>query len=164
MNTFFEELTRPEYIHVLLNPLPVYGLATAALALGGALAFRSRPAVVAALAMITVTALSAWPVYVYGQRAYQTVNTTVDPDGQDWLNAHKHRAEKLVWTFYALAALAVAGIAAPLRWPKTLLPLAALTLLGTLSVLGAGGWISYAGGKVRHVEFRRGVAPPDQEP
>ena len=163
MLAFLEELTRPEYVHVLLNPLPVYGLATAALALAGALALRSRPATVAALALVAVTALSAWPVYVYGQQAYQGVNTTVDPDGQDWLNAHKHRAEKLIWTFYALAALAVTGIAAPTRWPKVLLPLAILTLIGALAVLGAGGWIAYAGGKVRHIEFRRGIPPPEQE-
>ena len=162
MFAFLEELTQPEYVHVLLNPMPVYGLATAALALAGALAFRSRPALVAALALVALTAASAWPVYVYGKQAYEVVNTTVDPGGQDWLNAHKHRAEKLIWTFYALAALAAAGIAAPVRWPKTLLPLAALTLLGALAVLGAGGWIAYAGGKIRHIEFRRGVPPPGQ--
>ncbi len=163
MIAFLEELSRPEYVHVLLNPLPVYGLATAALALAGALTFRSRPALVAALALVAFTALSAWPVYVLGQNAYETVNTTVDPAGQEWLDAHRHRAEKLVWTFYALSALAVVGIAAPLRWPKTLLPLAALTLLGALGVLGAGGWIAYAGGKVRHVEFRRGLPNPEPE-
>lgn len=155
-----EELSRPEYLHVLLNPLPVYGLATAALVLAGALAFRSRPVLLAALAITALTALSAWPVYSFGQRAYESVNTTVDPAGQEWLDAHRQRAEKLVWTFYALAALAVAGIAAPQRWPRTLLPLAALTLVGALTVLGAGSWIAYAGGKVRHVEFRRGEPPP----
>ena len=161
VTALLEELARPEYVHVLLNPLPVYGLATAALALAGALAFRSRPALVAALALVAIMAASAWPVYVYGRQAYEVVNTTVDPGGQDWLNAHQHRAEKLIWTFYALAALAAVGIAAPVRWPKTLVPLAALTLLGALIVLGAGGWIAYAGGKVRHIEFRRGVPPPD---
>ncbi len=147
------------YLHVLLNPLPVYGLATAALALAGALIFRSRPAVLTALALVVVTAGVALPVYVLGQRAYETVNTTVDPAGQEWLDAHRHRAEKLVWTFYALAALAGAGIVAPLRWPGSLLPLAALTLLGALAVLGAGGWIAYAGGQVRHFEFRHGEEP-----
>ena len=161
MLAFLEELTRPEYVHVLLNPLPVYGLATATLALAGALAFRNRPALVAALALVTITAVSAWPVYVYGQRAYQSVNTTIDPDGQDWLNAHQRRAEKLIWTFYALAVLAAASMIVPLRWSKALFPLAALTLLGALVVLGAGGWIAYAGGKVRHLEFRQGIPPPE---
>lgn len=161
MSTFLEELGRSEYLHVLLNPLPVYGLAVAALALALALAFRNRPALVMALALVAVTSLSAWPTYALGRRAYEVVNTTVDPAGQEWLEAHQHRAEKLIWTFYVLAALAGAGIAVPLRWPTTALPLAVLTLLGALGVLGAGGWIAYAGGKVRHVEFRRGLPPPE---
>lgn len=161
VSTFFEELARPEYLHILLNPLPVYGLATAALALAGAMISRQRAALVVALALVALTALTAWPVYSLGKTAYATVNTTVDPAGQEWLEAHKHRAEKLIWTFYVVAALAVAGIVAPGRWPKAALPLAAVTLLGALAVLGAGGWIAYAGGKVRHVEFRRGLSPQD---
>ena len=161
MNSFLEELGRSEYLHVLLNPLPVYGLAVAALALAAAMVARRRAATVLALALVAFTALSAWPTYRLGQNAYEVVNTTVDPSGQEWLNAHRHRAEKLIWTFYALAALAVAAMAVPLRWPKTALPLALLTWLGALSVLGAGGWIAYAGGKVRHVEFRRGLPSPD---
>lgn len=163
MQPFLEELSRAEYLHVLLNPLPVYGLAVGALALLAALLCRNRTATVTALAIVAFTALSAWPTYSLGQRAYETVNTTVDPSGQDWLEAHQHRAEKLLWTFYVLAALAAAGIAAPLRWPRTALPLAVLTLLGAFAVLGAGGWIAYAGGKIRHVEFRRGLPAPEQD-
>ena len=161
VQSFLEELSRSEYLHVLLNPLPVYGLAVAALGLAVALVFRSRPALLVALALVAVTSLAAWPTYSLGQRAYAVVNTTVDPAGQEWLEAHQHRAAKLIWTFYALAVLAGAGMVVSLRWPRTALPLAALTLLGALSVLGAGGWIAYAGGKVRHVEFRRGIPPPE---
>lgn len=163
VNRFLEELGRSEYLHVLLNPLPVYGLAVAALALAMALLMRHRAATVLALALVAFTALSAWPTYHLGQSAYEVVNTTVDPNGQDWLNAHRHRAKKLIWTFYALAALAVAAMTFPVRWPKAALPLALLTLLGALGVLGAGGWIAYAGGKIRHVEFRRGAPSPEQD-
>ena len=155
MSNFLEQIARPDYLHVLLNPLPVYGLATAALGLAAALAYQQRAALVVALALVAVTALSAWPVYGLGQTAYEKVNTTVDPSGQEWLEAHQHRAEKLIWTFYVVAALAVAGIIAPVRWPRAALPLALLTFLGALGVLAAGGWIAYAGGRIRHVEFRQ---------
>jgi len=37
VNTFFQHLRDPEYMHVLLNPLPVYGLAFGTLALALAL-------------------------------------------------------------------------------------------------------------------------------
>ena len=138
MSSFFDALREPEYLHVLLNPVPVYGLATGALALAVALACRSRPAILIALGIVALTAASAWPVYGLGQQAYESVSTTVDPAGQDWLDAHKHRAESLIWTFYALAVLAAAGIGASFRWPKTLIPLAAAALVGALAVLGTG--------------------------
>ncbi len=162
MSGFLDGLREPEYLHVLLNPLPVYGLATGTLALLAALVSRSRPAILIALGIVALTAASAWPVYALGQQAYAVVNTTVDPGGQEWLEAHRHRAESLIWTFYVLAALAVASIAVPLKWPKTLLPLAIAALIGALGVLGAGGYIAYAGGKVRHLEFRKGQASPDE--
>ncbi len=161
MNGLLEALRQPEYLHVLLNPLPVYGLATSVLMLALALVCCSRAAMLIALGMIALTAGSAWPVYSLGKTAYETVNTTVDPAGQEWLDAHKHRAEALVWTFYVLAALAAAGIGAGLKWPRALVPLALGVLLGALGVLGAGGYIAYAGGKVRHLEFRKGQSSPD---
>lgn len=162
MNDLLDALRQPEYLHVLLNPLPIYGLAMGALALVAALISRSRPAIFIALGLIVLTAGSAWPVYGLGQQAYEKVNTTVDPSGQEWLEAHKHRAEKLIPAFYILALVAATGIAIPQRWPKSLLPLALLSLLGALAVLGAGSYIAHAGGKVRHLEFRKGGLSPDE--
>ena len=147
MNGFLEALRQPEYLHVLLNPLPVYGLAIGTLALLAALVCRSRPAILIALGLVALTAGSAWPVYSLGQTAYETVSTTVDPAGQEWLDAHRHRAESLIWTFYLLAALAAAGIGVGLKWPRALVPLALAAFLGALGVLGAGGYIAYAGGR-----------------
>lgn len=46
-----------------------------------------------------------------------------------------------------------------LRWPRLGLPLAVLTWASALAVLGLGVWIAYAGGKVRHREFRNEPPP-----
>ena len=59
MNIFFQHLSDPEYMHVLLNPLPVYGLAIAVIGLALALIFRSRPAIVVALALVSTSTWSA---------------------------------------------------------------------------------------------------------
>ncbi len=153
-------LLQPEYIHVLINPLPVYGLATAMLGLAGALVLRNRPAQVLALGLVVLSAGSAWPVYKLGEKAYHRVYVAVDGDGQDWLNSHKHRAEKLIYLFYALAAVALCAAWVPAKLPKTAFPLAFLTLMVGLVSLGAGGWISKAGGQIRHTEFRNKPASP----
>ncbi len=63
-----QHLSEPEYLHVLLNPLPVYGLFLGALALGIAIISRSRAAHVTALAIIFVSAGSAWPVKILGEQ------------------------------------------------------------------------------------------------
>ncbi len=65
-------LNQPEYIHVVLHGLPVYGLAFAVLAGVVALFFGregSRKAEVVALVLMLAGALSAWPVAHYGGEA-----------------------------------------------------------------------------------------------
>ena len=44
------------------------------------------------------------------------------------------------------------------------MPLAVATLLLGLGTLGCGMWIAYAGGKVRHTEFRSADEPPPEGP
>jgi hypothetical protein len=160
MNIFFQHLSDPEYMHVLLNPLPVYGLAIAVIGLALALIFRSRPAIVVALALVFISGISAWPVLSYGQAAYDRVKTMSDPAGEQWLDEHMARGEKLIYAFCLLAGLAVAGMIVPTKWPRTAMPLATTTLVLGFATLGIGGWISYAGGHIRHREFRFESPPP----
>jgi predicted ABC-type exoprotein transport system permease subunit len=161
-HSLIEELRQPEYLHVLINPLPVYALFLGLAALVFALALRSRAAQVTALSLVLVAAASAWPVYAAGHQAYNRVYLIVDEDGKAWLDAHMRRAEKMAFVFAALAALALAAIALPLKSPKTAFPLALITLTFAFATLAAGGWIASAGGKVRHPEFRK--EPPPKNP
>jgi hypothetical protein len=158
-HSFIEQLQQPEYLHVLTNPLPVYGLFLGLAALGLALALRSRAAQVTALALILLAAASAWPVYAAGHGAYNKVYLMVDDDGRAWLDAHMHRAEKMIYLFAALAAVALTAILLPWKIPKTAFPLALTTVLFAFATLGAGGWIAWAGGKVHHPEFRKEPPP-----
>jgi hypothetical protein len=162
IETILRDLRQPEYIHVLLNPLPVYGLGLGLLGLIIALFLRSRPAKIATLAIVFVSAAAAWPVYEFGEQAYDRVLSMADDDGQAWLDAHQNRAEDLIYFFYALATLSAVAIAAPLKWPKSSGPLAVAVLLFGAVVLGMGGYIAYAGGKIRHREFRN--EPPPKKP
>lgn len=159
MKPFLEGLSQPEYVHVLLNPMPIYGLAAGVLALVVALAMRSRAAQITALIVVLFCALSAWSVYQYGERGYYRVKAMADAEGGRWLDAHRQRAEVLIWSYYILAGAAAVAIGLPFLWPSSTLPLTMVTLMGALAMLGVGGWIAYAGGKVRHREFRNEPAP-----
>lgn len=163
-NVIREHLNEPEYLHVLINPMPIYGLAMGVLAMIVALVYRSRPAIVGALVVICVSGLSAWPTYHYGEAGYDRVKSMSDSAGEQWLDEHMARGEKLIAAFYILAAVAFAGITAPLKWPRSSLPLAVVTLVLAFVTLGIGGWIAYAGGHIRHKEFRFEPPPPKREP
>jgi hypothetical protein len=159
---FLQILKQPEYIHVLINPLPLYGLSMGLVGLLIALALRSRPAKIATLTIVLISTASAWPVYEFGEQAYDPVLSMADENGQAWLKEHQARAENFIYFFYALAALTAVAILAPIKWPKSSVVLACAVLLFGSVVLGMGGYIAYAGGKIRHREFRNG--PPPKRP
>ncbi len=161
IETFSQDLSQPEYVHVLINPLPVYGLAAGVLALFLALVMRGRRSRVIALILVTVSAASAWPVYIYGKKGYQRVHAMSDSDGQAWLDIHRQRAEKLIYIYYVTAVVGLLAIVAPFRWPKSAPCMAAITLILAAGLLCIGSYIAYAGGKVRHREFRN--EPPPKE-
>lgn len=160
IETLLRDLRQPEYIHVLINPLPIYGLVLSWVGLIIALFLRSRRAQIATLALVLISSTSAWPVYEFGQQAYDRVLSIADSDGQAWLDEHQDRAEDLIYIFYALAALSAIAIAAPMKWPKSSVPLAVAAILLGAVTLGTGGYIAYAGGKIRHREFRNEPPPP----
>jgi len=157
---FIRGLRQPEYVHVLLNPLPVYGLIVALIGLVIALLLKDRRAQTATLLLVFITSISAWPVYEFGEEGYDRVLAMTDDDGHAWLDEHQDRAQKLIYLFYALAALSMAAIIIPLRWPKSSVPLTIVVVILGATTLASGCYIAYAGGKIRHREFRTEPAPP----
>ena len=155
---------KAEYVHVLLNPLPVYGLAVGVLALIGGLFARSQPARIVALLLIVVCSGAAWPTMYYGQHGYNHLQPQLDTESQQWLDVHMHRAEQFIYAFYATAILGVAALACFKKFPKAASTLSLVTLLASLVCVGVGGWISRAGGQASHSEFRTRPPPTNAAP
>jgi hypothetical protein len=152
--TELDILKRPEYIHVTLNYLPIYGTILGALALAISLVLRNRAAQITALILTLIAGVSAYPVLVSGQRAYKTIRGMSDDAGADALDEHMDRAEKTIGAFYFMAVLALAGLLVPIKWPKAGLPLAAVTLAVTVICAGIAIYIAQQGDRIRHPEFR----------
>jgi hypothetical protein len=152
-------LKKPEYIHVLLNHLPIYGTMLGTLALAISLILRSRAAQITALILTLVAGASSYPVFVTGQRAYKTIRGVSDDAGADWLDEHMDRAEKTIGAFYFLALLALAGLLVPIKWPRAGLPLSAVTLAVAVICSCIAVYIAQPGGRVRHPEFRPSDTP-----
>src|SRR6185295_10269847 len=109
MESLLRDLRQPEYVHVLLNPLPVYGLAVALIGLLIAIFLRSRRGQIVALTLVLITSASAWPVYELGEQSSDRVLSMSDEQGRAWLEEHQHRAEQLIAFFYVLAAVSLAA-------------------------------------------------------
>lgn len=151
-----EVLNQPEYVHVLINHLPLTGLFAALLFLIAALIVRKRAAMFLGLGLVGFCSLSAWPVYVYGEQAYDRVYSIADDAGDKYLWRHKKLAERWTRLFYITAAVSAVGIVAGWKRPKSLWAIAAAVAILAVISLVAGAAIADYGGKVRHPEFRNG--------
>lgn len=163
MNRLSSLLQQPEYVHVALNHFPLVGLFVAALALAAALVSRNRPATLIGLGLLALMALSAWPVYSYGEAGYDRVLSMSDDAGQAFLKYHEHLAERWVFLYYVTAAVATLSFVVAWKWPRLLNVTSILCLLLALASLTAGIFIAHAGGEIRHREFRSTPPPAFSE-
>ena len=155
---FRAALGQPEYLHVILNPLPIYGLATAVVGFVAAWLWGGHSAQTITLLLIALTAASAGPVAHFGHAGYDRVYSLSDAPAQKWLNWHAHLGDQIVWLYYAAAA--AAALAAGLGGrPRLRRPLFSLALGAALAALAGGAFMGFVGGKIRHEEFRD-HAPP----
>ncbi|SPE56983.1 conserved membrane hypothetical protein [Verrucomicrobia bacterium] len=145
---------RPEYVHVVINHFPLEGLLVAVLALAVALVARERKAILIGVALVGLLALSAWPVYYYGQAGFDRVMSIADEKGDAFLDQHKELAERWIALYFVTAGAAALGLALAWKWPKTLELYSLLVLVLAAAALTAGVLIARVGGKIRHREFR----------
>jgi hypothetical protein len=175
MNDSLVTLTQPEHLHILLNHLPLTGLAAAVAATVMALVCRNRGAMVIGLVLIVLLAAVAWPVMETGESAYNRVRPLTDADGKRALRQHMDLAEDWVKLYYATAAVALLALAVAWMKPRWLWPPAILAVLLAVASLVVGALIAEAGGRIRHSEFRAvqdqtgtnattGENPPDDSP
>jgi hypothetical protein len=104
-------------------------------------------------------ALSAWPVYSYGEAGYDRVLSMSDDAGQAFLKYHQHLAERWMFLYYVTAAVSAVGIGLGWKWPRLLLPLSIASMVLALASLTAGIFIAHAGGEIRDREFRSSPPP-----
>ena len=164
MDLVLELLEDPAYRHVLLNHLPVSGLAVAWLVLGFSVFERRWSTMVFALSLVLITSASANPVMSAGDDAYPFVFDSLDGVGRDWLDHHVLIAER--WGRLHLVNAFVAGAAIGLgfyrsRWR---IGVGVVVLVSTLAALAASAVIAGGGGKVRHPEFRLEDPPIHETP
>jgi hypothetical protein len=162
-SSFLSQLKQPEYVHVLLNHWPLEGMAAGVFILLMALVFGRERERWGALLWLTVMSVAMWMTVRSGQGGYDRVSAMSTSEAQAWLDLHANRAKDGAFVFYLSGAAALASLLARRR--ETLSRRLAILAfaLGVVSI-GLAGWISHAGGQIRHSEFRAGPPPTAARP
>ncbi len=164
MNLLLEMLEDPAYRHLLLNHLPIVGLAVAWLVLAGALFERRWPSIAFALSLVAMLSGSAIAVTSTGDDAYPLVFDLLDGPGRDWLDYHTYLGERWAWLLTANAVLAVAAVGLGIKLERFRQIAGGVVLGTTLVALVTAALIAEAGGKIRHPEFRLDEVPAYEAP
>jgi len=155
INDLWKALQQPEYLHIVLNHLPITGLGVAALGLFISLVAKNRGAIMLSLGLVFLLGLSAWPVVSSGQKGYDDVYSIVDKEGEKHLDHHMELGERWSPLFYVTSLIALVALLAHWASPQYGKYFAWLVLCLALGSLVAGAVIAESGGKVRHPEFRK---------
>jgi hypothetical protein len=149
----------PEHLHLILNHVPIFGMACALLPLGVGIALKKKDMLLVGLILATASIWMTGPVMGTGESAHHKylegeVRPYLDPDVDDYLHAHEERAEVGSKIMYAAAVLALVSLVIYFKKPDWVYGVStALWVVGLLSIL-AGAWIAESGGKIRRVDFR----------
>jgi hypothetical protein len=164
MDLLLELLEDPAYRHVLLNHLPIVGLAIAWLVLAWALIEGRWSSTVFGLSLVAVLSGSAIGVMSAGDAAYPFVFDSLDGPGREWLDYHTYLGDRWGWLIATNGALAILAIVTGFMRER-LRRVAGVTVLATTLVgLATAAIIAEAGGKIRHPEFRLSDPPVYESP
>lgn len=160
---FDPRMISSEHLHLALNHLPFLGAGFALVPLVVGFMTKSRAAVIAGL-LIAVS--SGWMIPLVmetGEGAYErlekgTVGQLLDPQAEQFMELHEHRAEAWSVVLYANAVVSTLCLGL-VFWKTDRLKVAATTSAGCcLAALVAGIWIAESGGKIRRPDFRENQA------
>src|SRR6202008_2717137 len=130
--------------HVLLNPMPLYGMAAGAFLLAWSRLRHPEEFPEGALIWIILVAFVTGLAVYFGEQGYENVGAIADAHGNRWLAHHKERAETLMYIFYLAGFCALGSLVAKRRQPSWVRYGVSLTLVLTILSMGAAASISHA--------------------
>ena len=160
LSSLFSGLNDPAYLHVLLNHLPLTGLAVAVVLLVVSPLTFSRRTMLLMMLGVAVLCFSAYPAAMFGEQAYEPIKQAADAKGQQWLEHHASLANTWKWLYYGTGLVAVIGFVVGLFKVKSLWLTLPLVVVLSGASLWQGARIADAGGMVRHAEFRKHTELP----
>lgn len=105
LTTLWQSIRDPEYLHLLLEPLPLYGLGLGLTFLILAFLFGEARGKLLALAVICVSCASVWPYIELRDKATPRILATRSPEFAPLIQEQTQRRKDWAWPYYTLALI-----------------------------------------------------------
>lgn len=112
LTTLWQSICDPEYLHLLLEPLPLYGLGIGLTFLIVSFVFGELKCRMLALAVICVSCASVWPYNDLRAKATPRILATRSPDFAQLIEQQTQRRKDWSWPYYLMSLSSLAALAA----------------------------------------------------
>ncbi|MBL9133731.1 MAG: hypothetical protein JNG86_21150 [Verrucomicrobiaceae bacterium] len=105
LTTLWQSIRDPEYLHLLIEPLPLYGLGMGLVVFIVAFVFNERRTRLLSRALICVSCASVWPYTDLREKATPRILATRPPEFASVIREQTERRQAWNWPYYVLALL-----------------------------------------------------------
>lgn len=112
LTTLWQSIYDPEYLHLLLESLPLYGLGIGLTSLIVSFMFGEPKCRILALAVICVSCASVWPYIDLRDKATPRILATRSPDFAPLIQEQTQRRKDWAWPYYGMSLCSLAALAA----------------------------------------------------
>jgi hypothetical protein len=157
LTTLWQSVRDPEYAHLLLESLPLYGLAGGITLLVVAFVVKERKSRLLALGMIFVSCASVWPYLDFRRTATPRILATRAVEYGPIIQGQTQLREDTAWAYYGMAAITLVAMAMSrsqhARWGVL------AVLVGSVMLFWLSLWLHKKECEVYHPNIKRYSAP-----
>lgn len=102
LTTLWQNIRDPEYLHLLLEPLPLYGLGLGLVFVIVSFVFGELKSRMLALAVICVSCASVWPYIDLRDKATPRILATRSPEFAPLIQQQTQRRKDWSWPYYTM--------------------------------------------------------------
>ena len=155
LTTLWQSIRDPEYLHLLLEPLPLYGLGLGLAFLAVAFMFGEIKCRMLALGIICLSCISVWPYNELREKATPRILATRSPDFAPLIIQQTQRRQDCAWPYYLMAALSFTALCMT-KHPKARIMLL-IVMTGSLLLFWFSIWLHKKECEVYHRNIVRFV-------
>ena len=144
----WQSVRDPEYAHLLLESLPLFGIGAGLIFLCGSLVFREGKSRLLALLLICVSSGSVWPYVELREKAQARIIAMHDPSYAPLIREQTTRRKSTAWAFYAMCL--ISGLAAILGMAGKGRALLILTIVAATATFWLSLWLHKKEAEIYH--------------